>query len=75
MVPSGIGMLAPSGAAPIIFGGDGALLPDFSKYPPRLAHGIGARLLLALLALHASAALYHHFVRRDGLLRRMWFSR
>jgi cytochrome b561 len=76
MVASGIGMLALSGAAPVIFGGgNGAPLPDFSQYPPRLAHGVGARLLLALLVLHAAAALYHHFVRRDGLLRRMWFSR
>ena len=73
MIASGIGMLALSGAAPIIFGGDSALLPDFSKYPPRLAHGAMARLLIALLALHACAALYHHFVRRDGLLWRTWF--
>jgi cytochrome b561 len=27
--------------------------------------------LLALVGLHAAAALYHHFIRRDGLLRRM----
>jgi cytochrome b561 len=75
MIASGIGMIALSGAAPMIFGAEGALLPDFWKYPPRLPHGIGARLLLALIVLHAGAALYHHFVRRDGLLRRMWFSR
>jgi cytochrome b561 len=75
MIASGIGMLALSGAAPMIFGGEGALLPDFWKYPPRLPHGIGARLLLALFVLHAGAALYHHFGRRDGLLGRMWFSR
>jgi cytochrome b561 len=74
LVASGIGMLALSGAAPIIFGDNGALLPNFSKYPPRLVHGIGARLLLALLVLHVGAALYHHFFRRDGLFRRMWFS-
>jgi cytochrome b561 len=75
MIASGIGMMALSGAAPMIFGGEGALLPDFWKYPPRLPHGIGARLLLALVVLHAGAALYHQFVRRDRLLRRMWFSR
>ena len=75
MIASGIGMIALSGAAPLIFGGNGALLPDFWKYPPRLPHSIGARLLLALLALHVGAALYHHFVRRDGLLWRMWFIR
>jgi len=75
MIASGVGMMVLSGAAPIIFGGDSALLPDFWKYPPRLPHGIGARLLVALLVLHAGAAVYHHFIRRDGLLWRMWFSK
>jgi len=74
MIASGIGMIALSGAAPLIFGGESAQLPDFWKYPPRLPHAIGARVLVALLVLHAGAALYHHFVRRDGLLWRMWFS-
>jgi cytochrome b561 len=75
MILSGLGMMALSGAAPLIFGGEGALLPNFWKYPPRLPHGIGAQLLLTLVVLHVGAALYHHFVRRDGLLWRMWFSR
>ena len=74
MIASGIGMIALSGAAPLIFGGKSVPLPDFWKYSPRLPHAIGARLLIALLMLHAGAALYHHFVRRDGLLWRMWFS-
>ncbi len=74
MIASGMGMIVLSGAAPLIFGGEIALLPDFWKYPPRLPHALGARLLLALLGLHIGAALYHHFVRRDGLLWRMWFS-
>ena len=74
MIASGIGMIALSGAAPLIFGGESAQLPDFWKYPPRLPHAIGARVLVALLVLHVGAALYHHFVRRDGLLWRMWFS-
>lgn len=73
MIASGIGMLALSGAAPMIFGGEGALLPGFWKYPPRVPHGFGAWLLLALVALHAGAALYHQLIRRDHLLRRMWF--
>jgi cytochrome b561 len=84
MIASGLGMMALSGAAPLIFGGEGALLlfggegallPDFWKYPPRLPHGTGAQLLLTLVVLHVGAALYHHLVRRDGLLWRMWFSR
>ncbi|MEO4001768.1 cytochrome b/b6 domain-containing protein [Mesorhizobium sp. CAU 1732] len=32
-------------------------------------------LLVALLLAHVGAALYHHFIRRDGLLRRMWYGR
>ena len=56
MIASGIGMVALSGAGPVIFGADGTL-PDFWKYPPRVPHGIGARLLLALLVLHTGAAL------------------
>ena len=72
---SGIGMIALSGAAPMIFGGESALLPDFWRYPPRLPHAVGARLLMALLVLHAGAAVYHHFVRGDDLLWRMWFSK
>ncbi len=72
---SGIGMIALSGAAPMIFGGESALLPDFWRYPPRLPHAAGARLVVALLVLHAGAAVYHHFVRGDDLLGRMWFSK
>jgi cytochrome b561 len=75
MIASGIGMMMLSGAAPMIFGGETMQLPDFWTYPPRLPHGIGARLLLALVVFHAGAALYHQFIRRDHLLRRMWFGR
>ncbi len=75
MIASGIGMMVLSGASPIIFGGQGGALPDFSKYLPRAPHGIGAWLLIALVVLHVGAALYHQFGRRDGLLRRMWFGK
>ncbi len=75
MAASGIGMLFLSGAGPIVFGSAEGQLPDFWTFKPRIPHGIGARALLLLLLLHVGAALYHHFVRRDGLLRRMWFSK
>lgn len=74
MAASGIGMMALSGAALDIFAGSGAL-PDFHDYPPRVPHGLGASLLVALLVAHVGAALYHHFIRRDGLLRSMWYGR
>jgi cytochrome b561 len=34
-------------------------------------HRLTAFLLVALIVLHAGAALHHHFIRRDGVLRRM----
>ncbi len=74
MAASGIGMFALSGAAPIVFGGEGNL-PDFNLYRPRVPHGIGARVMIILLVLHAGAALYHHFIKRDATLRRMWFGK
>ncbi len=35
------------------------------------AHTVLSYLVLALVALHASAALYHHYIRRDAVLIRM----
>jgi cytochrome b561 len=75
MITSGIGMIVLSGAGPNIFAGSVAPLPDFHDFPPRVPHGLGANLLLALLAAHVGAALYHHFIRGDGLLWRMWYGR
>ena len=36
-------------------------------------HEIGATLLMLLIALHATAALFHHLILRDGVLKRMLF--
>lgn len=38
-------------------------------------HGLSWTLLLLLILLHVGASLYHQFLRRDGLLGRMWFGR
>jgi cytochrome b561 len=40
--------------------------------PTEDIHGDLAYALFALVGLHACAALWHHFIRRDGVLRRMW---
>ncbi len=69
LAASGIGTLILSGALPAIIGG--ATLPDFDTVAPRLVHGLASRLMLALLAVHIGAALWHQFVRRDHLLARM----
>ncbi len=73
MAASGIGMMALSGAGPLIFGGEVSVLPDFREYPPRIPHGIGARVMLVLFVVHVGAALYHHIFMKDGLLKRMWY--
>lgn len=72
---SGVGIAAQSGIFPLL-GGQAVPLPaDFAIYPPRIGHGLVARLLLALIALHIGAALYHQFIRKDGLLGRMWLGK
>jgi cytochrome b561 len=41
-------------------------------HPTEDIHGYLAYGLWALVGLHALAALWHHFIRRDGVLMRMW---
>jgi cytochrome b561 len=38
----------------------------------KLVHNVFAFLLASLVVVHVAAALKHHLVDRDGLLRRMW---
>jgi cytochrome b561 len=40
-------------------------------HPAEKIHQLSAYALFALAGLHAAAAVYHHFVRRDGILLRM----
>jgi cytochrome b561 len=76
MVGSGIGIAISADLFGIVFGGSGAPLPaDFSAFPPRIAHGFIATLLLVLIGLHLAGWAYHQFILRDGLLRRMWFGK
>jgi cytochrome b561 len=41
-------------------------------HPTEDLHGYLAYALFALAGIHALAALWHHFIRRDGVLLRMW---
>lgn len=76
MVASGFAMSLMAGLPAIVFGGSGEALPEtFDIYWPRAVHGIVAKLLIALVMLHVAAAIYHQFVKGDGLFRRMWFGR
>ncbi len=71
LLASGVAMSAMSGLPAALFGA--AEFPELSTLPPRAGHGVGARIIAALLILHAGAALYHHWVLKDQTLTRMWF--
>lgn len=74
VVGSGMAMSAAAGLPAIVFEQSGDPLPaSFFEFPARAVHGVATKLLLALIVVHALAALYHQFVLRDGLFRRMWF--
>src|SRR5262249_1339314 len=60
----------------VVRGASDASLPsDLLGAPPLVAHGWFALTLAALIAMHLLAAIYHHWIRCDGLLGRMWFGR
>jgi len=76
MVASGYATAIIAGLNKIVFQGSGDPLPaSFAIYPSFIAHGYAAALLAGLIALHVLAALYHQFVRKDGLFGRMFFGR
>jgi cytochrome b561 len=60
---------------PAIFAGatSGPLPASFDHLPPRTGHAVLARIIVGLVALHLAGAFYHIVVRKDGLMRRMWF--
>ncbi len=74
---AGSGMLTAfqAGLPDIVFGGHGSLPADFWTYPARSVHYFVSRVLMLLIALHVTGALYHTLVLKDGLLRRMMFGR
>lgn len=57
-----------------VFQPNGGTLPEtFDVFPTFQVHAALATLLAVLIAAHIAAALYHQFVLKDGLFRRMWF--
>ena len=76
MAGTGLATAILAGLNRSVFQGSGEPLPSsFASYPTLVAHGYIALLLVGLAILHVLAALYHQFVLKDGLLRRMWFGR
>ena len=75
MVASGFALSISSGLGQIVFGGVGSLPVTFDAFPARAVHGAVSKIFLALVVAHVGAVLYHHWVRKDGLLRRMGLGR
>jgi cytochrome b561 len=76
MVATGFATALLAGLNRSVFQRSGEPLPaDFDAYPSFIAHSYLAVLLAGFLALHVLAALYHQFVRKDALFRRMAFGR
>lgn len=76
MVATGLATAIISGILPIVFGSSPDPLPrTFNVYPTRALHGYIADTIIALIALHVAAVVYHQLIRRDRLLSRMWFGR
>jgi cytochrome b561 len=73
MAGSGIAMSVGADLPAVVFMGQGSLPADFAHLPARAVHGLVAKLLMVLIALHVAAAACHQWVRRDGLLSRMGF--
>ncbi|WP_430450049.1 cytochrome b [Rhodophyticola sp.] len=73
LLASGIAVSILSGLPDALYGEAG--FPELAELPPRVGHGIAARLLVGLVLLHAGAALYHHWVLKDGTLKRIWFQK
>lgn len=72
---SGVGIAIQSGLFATVFAGSGSLPVDFYDYPPRLGHGFLATAIFILIGLHIGAALFHEVIRKDRLMRRMWFGK
>lgn len=72
---SGIATLASSGLIAAIKAGNPGLIPDFSKVDAKEFHEFFLGATLLLVTFHVAAALYHQFVVKDNLLRRIMIRR
>jgi cytochrome b561 len=72
---AGLTMAIQSGVLGLVLGLSPPIPDDFWVYPARTVHYLISRVLMALITLHVTGALYHTLVLRDGLLRRLWFGR
>jgi len=75
VVVSGITTVATSGLLAALKAKDASLIPDFHSVAAKEFHELFIGVLLLLVVFHVAAALYHQFVVKDGLLRRIMIKR
>jgi cytochrome b561 len=68
---SGIVMKATSGLTGAVDAKDISKLPDLETFAIHEVHATLIAVLLAAVALHAAAALYHQFLLKDNIMQRM----
>lgn len=72
---SGVVTAVTSGVIDALKKGDPNLLPDFEKVDALEFHELFIGIMLLLVAFHIAAALYHQFIVKDNLLRRIMIRR
>lgn len=72
MVASGMASMMLFGLGEYVDSGDYAGYSTAAEsVKPLIVHGIGSKLLVASIALHVVGAIYHHFIKKDGIMDRM----
>ena len=76
MAGSGLALALQAGLPAILLSG-GTVPPheELGRHAALGVHAVIGTILISLVFLHALAALWHQFVRKDGLMRRMGFGR
>lgn len=72
---TGIVTVVTSGLLEAFKANDPNLIPDFDKVPTKEVHELFIGIMLLLVLFHVAAALYHQFIVKDNLLRRIMIKR
>ncbi|MBI5005815.1 MAG: cytochrome b/b6 domain-containing protein [Nitrosomonadales bacterium] len=75
VVISGMATAATSGVVTALKANDPSLIPDFHTVAAKGFHELFIGVLFLLVAFHVVAALYHQFIVRDSLMRRIMIKR
>lgn len=72
---SGMIMINTTGVIAALQARDASKLPDLEKFAIHEVHAAIVAIIMLTIALHVAAALYHQFILKDNLIRRMAMKR